>query len=174
MIHRLVHRCMTLCHAYYQSPSWWVSAGLLCIRLIVGIAFIYHGWGKLAKGATLWMGDMIPAWLQGVAAYSEFLSGVGLMVGCLHPLLCVAIIGAMIGAMVLVHLPLHHPFISVTGASSEAALVYLVIALGLLFTGPGGWSLDARLWPGVYGVYCTYLASSEHQDDAKAGRSNLS
>ncbi|MFM7468242.1 MAG: DoxX family protein [Vampirovibrionales bacterium] len=138
----------------YLTPSASISTGLLLIRGFIGIAFMYHAWGKLSKGATLWMGDMLPAWLQALAAYGEGLGGMALVLGVLHPIACMTLLGAMMGAMLLVHLPAHHPFIAVGTESSETALMYLMSAIGLAFTGPGRWSLDTY-WVQILRKACT-------------------
>jgi uncharacterized membrane protein YphA (DoxX/SURF4 family) len=52
----------------------------------------------------------------------------------------------MIGAMVMVHLPSAHPFVSADGGhSSELALVYLTAGFLILLNGPGALSLDYLL-----------------------------
>lgn len=52
----------------------------------------------------------------------------------------------MLGALLLVHLPQRHAFVSQGGPSYELPLVYLVISIMLIALGPGKWSLDAWLF----------------------------
>jgi putative oxidoreductase len=127
------------------------ALGLLVIRLVVGVAFILHGWPKV-QNANAWMnafaGDQAPpAFLQAAAAYTEFGGGIAWIVGFLTPLASIAIAATMGTAIVIAHLPAGHPFVSPTGGSSfELAAAYLAVALMLLLVGPGTLSLDALLF----------------------------
>jgi putative oxidoreductase len=129
--------------AQYLQSKTLPSLGLLAFRLVLGSAFIIHGMGKIPH-AFNWMGDTvpIPGILQAAAAYSEFLGGVGLLLGFLTPLASLAVIGVMIGALSMVHFPSHHPFISMAGPSYELALGYLAAAAMFLFNSPGKFSVD--------------------------------
>jgi len=127
---------------YIQSKTL-PSVGLLTFRLVLGSAFILHGMGKIPH-AFNWMGDAapVPGLLQVAAAYSEFLGGAGLLLGLLTPLSSLAVIGVMIGALSMVHLPSHHPFVSLEGPSYELALGYLAAAVMFLLNSPGKFSVD--------------------------------
>src|SRR5262245_31890362 len=115
------------------------SAVLLLLRLVMGAAFILHGWPKI-QHATTWMSANgpapVPPAMQALAAYSEFVGGILLLLGLLNALGAIAIMCVMIGALVLVHFPKHHPFVSPDGPSFELSLVYLVAAMLLVITGP--------------------------------------
>ena len=129
--------------SYFQSKTF-PSLGLLAFRLVIGSAFILHGLGKVQHAST-WMGDAVPGILQAAAAFSEFGGGIGLLLGFLIPISSLAIIGTMIGALSLVHLPSHHPFVSMGGPSYELALGYLVGAFMILLNSPGKFSVDYYL-----------------------------
>src|SRR5207237_6968496 len=118
---------------------------LLILRLVMGSAFILHGWPKIHH-ATTWMAAMgsgMPGPVQALAACFEFGGGILLILGLLTPLGALAILLQMIGALVLVHFPHHDPFVAMGKSSFELPLLYLVIAGVLLATGPGAISLDA-------------------------------
>lgn len=127
----------------------WGASALLLVRLVMGLAFILHGWPKI-QNPMGWMnamgGSSVPSFLQGLAALAEFGGGIALILGLLTPLAALGLICQMIGALVLVHLPQGHPFVSQDGPSYELPLVYLVIAILLIVLGPGKWSLDAALF----------------------------
>ena len=57
---------------------------LLLIRLVMGYAFILHGWGKI-QNPMGWMGPdaTVPGVLQLLAAVSEFGGGIALIIGLL-------------------------------------------------------------------------------------------
>jgi putative oxidoreductase len=129
---------------YFQTEPIPAMA-LLLLRLIIGAAFILHGQGKM-EHLTPWMGPGAPSWLQAMAAISEYFGGFALALGLLTPLACLGIIGTMIGAMMMVHFPAGHPFVSATGGHSyELALVYFAGALLYLLNGPGCFSIDYLL-----------------------------
>jgi len=124
------------------------SLGLLLVRLVVGLAFVFHGWGKI-QDPLAWMGpdaDM-PGFLQGLAALSEFGGGIAWMLGFLTPLASLGLACTM-GVAVYTHMIVRgDPFASGSGGGAyEPAAVYLSVALLLLLAGPGRFSLDRVLF----------------------------
>ena len=121
-----------------------VSAGLLVLRLVMGLAFMFHGYGKIQHPFN-WMGPdaSIPGIFQALAAVSEFGGGLAWMLGLLTPLASFGIACTMIVAVRMHAFVLHDPFVSPTGGRSyEPALVYLCVAVLFLLAGPGRFSLD--------------------------------
>jgi putative oxidoreductase len=129
--------------------SGWGAAALLLVRVVMGVAFILHGWPKI-QNPTSWMnamgGQAVPSFLQALAAFAEFGGGIALILGLLTPLAALGIVCQMLGALFLVHLPSGHQFVATGGPSYELPLVYLALAVLLLILGPGRWSLDALLF----------------------------
>lgn len=126
------------------------SVGLLLVRLVMGTAFVFHGWPKI-HNPLHWMDALrdsgMPSVLQALAALSEFGGGIALILGLLTPLAALGIGGTMSVAIGLVHLPMHHPFVSsAPGPSYELPAMYLAAAILLLLIGPGKLSLDALLF----------------------------
>ena len=129
----------------------WKGAALLLVRLVMGAAFILHGWPKI-QNPFGWMnamgGEGVPSVLQALAALAEFGGGIALVLGLLTPLAAFGIVCQMLGALLLVHFPQGDPFVAAGRSSYELALVYLVVAVLLIAMGPGRWSLDALLFGG--------------------------
>ena len=124
------------------------SVGLLLLRLVMGAAFLFHGWPKI-QNPMGWMGPEahVPAILQALAALAEFGGGMALIGGLLTRLAALGIATTMIVALGMVHLPHGDPFVSKTGGPSyELAAVYLACAVVFLLLGPGRFSLDAFLF----------------------------
>jgi putative oxidoreductase len=125
------------------------AVGLLVLRLVAGIAMMFHGWPKI-QHAFSWMGPQapVPGVLQALAALAEFGGGLCWVLGLLTPLASFLILCNMAVALGMVHLPQGHPFVAsqVGGPSFEPALGYLAIAVLLLLAGPGRLSLDALLF----------------------------
>ena len=115
-----------------------VSIGLLAIRLIVGIAFILHGYDKFMNAFT-WMGPdaPVPGILQALAALAEFGGGIAFILGLLTPLAAIGLIFTMAGAIYF-HVSKGDGFVQ----GYELAAVYLVMALAIMLAGPGKYAID--------------------------------
>jgi putative oxidoreductase len=128
------------------------AVGLLILRLVVGAAFVLHGWYKITGkgGMTGWMGPdaPVPGFLQATAALSEFLGGGALFLGLLTPVAAVFLASTMIAAIGMAHLPHGDPFVNPepTGPAFELAAGYLAAALTVLLAGPGKLSADYCLF----------------------------
>ena len=137
---------------YLQTVSHptFVSSALFLIRLIVGAAFVFHGWGKI-QSPFGWIPPeapvRIPGFFQFVAALSEFGGGIAFILGFLTPVASLGI-GCTMAVAVYMHLIVRgDPFVNPTGGPSyEPALVYLGIALIILVLGPGRFSLDKKIF----------------------------
>ncbi len=120
-----------------------VSIALLLVRLVMGVALIMHGWGKIQTPFS-WMGPdaPVPGILQFLAALSEFGGGIALLIGLLTS---VAMLGLFCTMAVAVHMHAvikGDPFVG----GYELALVYLVLAVMFILTGPGTFALDAKVF----------------------------
>jgi putative oxidoreductase len=122
------------------------AVGLLVLRLVIGLAFMLHGWGKI-QAPFSWMGPEAdaPGILQALAAISEFVGGLAWMLGALMPLFSLGILCTMAVATHMHAVVLGDPFVGREG-SYEPALVYLCVALLFILIGPGRWSVDAWLF----------------------------
>jgi putative oxidoreductase len=121
-----------------------VSLGLLVLRLVAGLAFMFHGWGKIQHPFS-WMGPDadIPGFFQGLAALAEFGGGLAWLAGLLMPLASLGILCTMAVAVHFHAIVRGDPFVAQgPGGAYEPALLYLCIAVMFLLTGPGRFSLD--------------------------------
>jgi putative oxidoreductase len=118
-----------------------VSLALLLLRLIIGIAFLQHGYGKITAPFG-WMGPEapVPGALQGLAAFAEFFGGLAVMIGLLTPLASLGLVITMAVAASF-HVMKGDPFVQ----GYELAVVYLTISAALLLAGPGRFSADAAI-----------------------------
>src|SRR5438874_2313002 len=85
------------------------AVGLLVLRLVMGAAFVLHGWPKV-QNPFAWMGPKasVPGFLQGLAALSEFGGGLALIAGLLTPLASLGIACTMMVAVGYFHVPQGH------------------------------------------------------------------
>lgn len=130
-----------------QSKS--VSVAFLFLRLIGGVAFLFHGWGKITNPFG-WMPAEagVPGFLQFLAAVSEFGGGLALIVGLLMPLAMLGLAFTMAVATAMHAVVMGDPFVASKGGESsyELALLYLGICILFLIAGPGKFSLDAKIF----------------------------
>lgn len=132
---------------FYPGLTKYEDYALLLLRVICGIAFMYHGWGKIQNPFS-WMGPdaFAPGFLQGLAALSEFGGGLAWALGLLTQLASLGIMSTMIVAVYLHAVMRGDPFVAAQGGPSyELAAVYLAVAILLLVKGPGRFSLDGLL-----------------------------
>jgi len=136
------------CPYYPAPPGDQASVGLFALRVMMGTAFVLHGWPKI-QNPTGWMGTEsgVPGAFQAVAAAAEFGGGIALALGVLTRFAALGVAAVMVGALAMVHIPRGDPFVAKPGSpSAEPAAVYLACATLFLLAGPGRFSLDACLF----------------------------
>jgi len=140
------------------SLSQWEWIGILLARLAVGLLFAISGGGKLFVPARRQQmletlreaGLPAPALSTLVVSSVEFVFGGLLVVGLATPLCCVMLGGVMLGAMATTILPGLKATSIIAWLGDFLYLpevLYLVILLWLLFSGPGWLSLDHLIVP---------------------------
>ncbi|MEK4670260.1 DoxX family protein [Niallia sp. FSL R7-0271] len=126
------------------------DVGLLIIRIMVGIVFLYYGSQKLfglfgghgIKGTGGWFESIgvkpgIPAaFLSGLG---EFVSGILMILGLFLPVAAVIITIIMAGAIVKVH---GSKGFAAGGGGFEYNLMLIVVAIGLALIGPGAFAIS--------------------------------
>jgi putative oxidoreductase len=127
-----------------------MNIALLLIRIAGALAFLYHGSailfgafggpGPHGFAAFMHAPDLV-GYLVGLA---QVVGGIAILTGILIRVGSACVIIVMLGAIFLVHLP--HGF-NVTNGGIEYALTLLLIALALLVTGAGAYSLAGSLPP---------------------------
>ena len=121
-----------------------VNAALLILRIASGLAFLYHGsailfgafGGPGPQGFSAFM--HMPVVVGHLVGLAQFAGGLAILSGVLIRLGAACVIVVMLGAIFLVHLP--HGF-DIGKSGMEYALTQLLIAIALLITGAGAYSL---------------------------------
>lgn len=130
----------------------------LILRLTLGIVIFPHGAQKMLGwfggggfGGTIGFFEQtwgIPVFLTVLVIIAEFFGSLGLIAGFLSRLCAVGIGLVMAGAMFMVHWP-NGFFMNWTGQQAgegfEYHLLAIGIALALLVTGSGKWSVDKAM-----------------------------
>lgn len=136
----------------YKSPAMlnrlgkYKDLGLLIIRVGLGILFIYHGLPKLIGGPVRWerLGTaagsvgihFLPVFWGLMCALTETLGGVFVLVGlAFRPVCILLVINLIVAALFTYH---------VSGSFGDAthAIEDAVVFAGLVFVGPGKYSVD--------------------------------
>lgn len=125
--------------------------GLLILRVGLGAAFVAHGLPKLLAGPhgkpMGWesLGNMahlpMPVVFGFLAAVAETAGGLLVALGLLFRPACAVLFCNLLVALVMVHLRHGDSFLVYSHALEDA-----VVFLGLVFIGPGRYSVDARIW----------------------------
>lgn len=128
-----------------RSSPGSIDVGLLVLRAGFGLVLAFgHGWGKVsALGGFIEkvgaQGFPLPALFGTAAALSELVGGILLAIGLVSRVAAGFVLVTMLTAAFYVHAA--DPF-----PRKELALAYAVAALTILISGPGGLSVDARLF----------------------------
>jgi putative oxidoreductase len=124
---------MGYCKKYVESYGPW---GYLLFRLLVGLMFFLHGWGKLfVKGNALGS-------LMGVAGLIEILVGLGVFFGFFTRLAAVGGAGLMIVAYFKAHAG---NGLSPLANGGELAVMYFAAFLVLFAYGAGKMCLEKQI-----------------------------
>ena len=133
------------------------DVALTMLRVVLGVVFFAHGSQKMlgwfggfgfhgTMGAFTHMG--MPAPMALLIICTEFFAGLGLIVGLLTRIASFGVVGLMIGAIFMVHLP-NGFFMNWMGTQKgegfEFHLLALAMAAALLLRGAGAFSLDRAL-----------------------------
>jgi putative oxidoreductase len=135
------------CLLQIPSQQKCASGALLFLRLVVGTAFIIHGWGKM-QSPFGWMPPEapVPGVFQFLAAISEFGGGIALVLGLLTRVAMLGLGFTMLTATCMLAFVNHNPFVSMGGPAFELPLVYFSIAVLIFHIGPGMFSLDSKVF----------------------------
>jgi len=127
--------------------AWTGHAANLVLRLAAGVVLAYHGWLKLQEvsgfaGYVEFLGIPAPDLMAYVVTYLEFLGGIALIAGLVTRYVAALFVIEMIFTISLVKFDVGL-IASEGGVGTELDILILAIALGLVLTGAGRWSLDA-------------------------------
>ncbi len=121
------------------------DAGLLILRIGVGLMFIYYGAPKLFAGPKMWEGlgmamgsvgiTFWPVFWGFMAAFAMAVGGLCLILGVFSRLFCILLTITMLVAGIM-HLRKGDGFLTASHALNDA-----VVFFSLIFIGPGKYSL---------------------------------
>ena len=127
------------------------DVGLLILRIGIGIMFMLHGLPKLIAGPETWtmlggsmktLGvDFAPTVWGFMAAFSEFVGGLLLVLGFFTRPACFLLFSTMIVATMM-HIGKGDPFLKYSHAMESG-----ILFLSLILIGPGRYSLDGLIRP---------------------------
>ncbi|MGZ7019375.1 MAG: DoxX family protein, partial [Acidimicrobiia bacterium] len=145
-----------------------VNAGLLILRVMVGIVMIAHGYNHIFRGGKIagtgrWFESLgmkpgvLHAWL---ASLTELGAGTMLVFGLLTPLAAAGVVGVMLVALITNHIK-NGFFIFRPGEGYEYVLTLCMVGLAIGALGAGQWSIDDAIdldWVGWTGLAIAGLA----------------
>ena len=145
-----------------------VSAGLLILRVMVGIVMLAHGYNHIFRGGKIpgtgrWFESLgmkpgvLHAWL---ASLTELGAGTMLVLGVLTPLAAAGVVGVMLVALITNHLK-NGFFIFRPGEGYEYVLTLCMVGLSIGALGAGRFSIDDAIdldWTGWTGLAIAAIA----------------
>jgi putative oxidoreductase len=127
--------------------------GAFLMRLVLGVAMMYHGYSKVVPAGGFHRGNTfsaldhyahfvsslgLPYWLGYISALTEFLGGLMIVLGLLTRFAAFLITCNMLVALMMVNR--HHGY-----SGSEYSLALFVIALMLFLYGAGNLAMDRKI-----------------------------
>jgi putative oxidoreductase len=143
-----------------KASSDWAP---LPLRLIIGFAFMFHGWPKVFTSAghqgfvsnLQWLHVPAPeasGWALGIL---EVAGGLAILLGAFVTVVGVLLIIHQLFALFKVHFAAGYSFVHITGMSPagpvfglpgyEVNLLFIAGLLTLILGGPGAWSVDGMI-----------------------------
>ena len=129
-----------------SSCSCLKDTGLLLLRLVLAVVFIYHGWAKITNiDATLGffsqigLGNIVLVYLAG---YGEFIGGILMGLGLLTRYASLVLVAISAVAIGTVHIS---KGFGIMGGGYEYVLTLLVVSAAVGMMGAGRYSLDAKM-----------------------------
>jgi len=132
--------------AFDSFPTGRFGVALLILRASFGIAFIVHGFFKLADLDRFAAANDLSGPVALAAAVTQFVGGILLVVGILTPFAALAISITMVAATVLL-IRQGETYLNPDGHSWESAAFFALTGFVIALVGPGRYSVDA----GVFG-----------------------
>lgn len=131
-----------------------VSAGILLIRVVIGVLMAFYGYQKLINFETMAASDF---WAKEVSflgmtgktplaltIFAEFFCSLLLILGLFTRLALIPLIICM-GYIVACVAKFEVIYSGDNGIEMNTAFVYFIIYIGILLTGPGNYSLDYKI-----------------------------
>lgn len=142
----------------YEGLDNGVSAGLLILRVMVGIVMLAHGYNHIFRGGKIkgtggWFESLgmkpgiLHAWL---ASITELAAGAMLVLGLLTPLAAAGVVGVMLVALITNHIG-NGFFIFRPGEGYEYVLTLCMVGLAIGAVGAGKYSIDNAIDLGLLG-----------------------
>jgi putative oxidoreductase len=121
------------------------EAGLLLIRVSIGILFILYTASVLIGGPRAWAHFGAGANHFGLHSHFQFWGFLGSLLGCLGGVLMIFGLFFRIGVLLVLVLAIGHAFSVYEGTGFRVALPSIemcFVLVGILFIGPGKYSVD--------------------------------
>lgn len=122
-----------------------LDKALLVLRIVAGIVFVLHGWGKLTGNPSIEMfagmvgglGFPMPMFFAWVVALTEFVGGLALILGVLVRPAAILLSIVMLVALFMVK--------KMTFPAADIDFALLGISIALALTGPGRFSVASMM-----------------------------
>jgi putative oxidoreductase len=134
--------------AFLANLGNYKNTGILIMRLGLGIMFMYHGYPKLLGGPEKWAAlgstmkyigiTFMPSFWGLLAAASETFGGFLLLLGLTFRPVCVLLAFTMLIASIM-HLKSGDGLMA-----ASHAIELCIVFMGLVFVGPGKYSVDKK------------------------------
>ena len=126
-------------------PAGREGTALFLLRVFIGIAFLFHGFGKVKDLSAFATEFQLPFGIAAMAAYVQFFGAFLMIIGLLTPLVSMSLAGTMAVATFTL-IAKGESFVDPHAHTWEASSFYLVTCLAVALLGPGIFSTDALLF----------------------------